>query len=80
MNQRSKLNSQENNQEQELASTHQTQQPGAKEFATPEEMLRHDATHTAVPPGIPFRLRDSIGGTPSPRTSWWKRLLGGSGQ
>ena len=80
MNQRSKLNSQEKNQEQEMTPTHQTQQPGGLEFATPEDMLRHDTLQTAVPPNVAFRLRDSIGGTPSTRTSWWKRLLGGSGQ
>ncbi len=78
MNQRSKLNSQEKAQENELASAQQKQEPAPLEFATPEEMLRHDALHTPVPPNIPFRLRDSMGGIPSSRTAWWKRLFGGA--
>ena len=80
MNQRSKLNSRETDEQQAAASTHQSQQSAGLDFATPEEMLRHDALHTAMPPNLPYRLRDSLGGTPSPRGSWWKRLFGGSGE
>jgi hypothetical protein len=79
MNRQTKLNSQQQ-QEQQLASAHQTQQPAPLEFSTPEEMLRHDALHTAVPPAIAFRLQESISKTPPRPLSWWRRLLGGSGQ
>ncbi len=79
MNQRSKLNSGEKEQEQQSASAQHSQQPAAMEFETPEAMLRHDAQQTVVPAGIPGRLRDSLGGTPSEPKSWWKRLFGGSG-
>jgi hypothetical protein len=81
MNQRSKLNSQDREQQEQQAESQHTQQPAGLEFNTPEEMLRHDALHTMVPPGIPARLRDSTGGggpgsAPAP---WWKRIFGGTG-
>ena len=43
-----------------------------------EEMLRYDAAHTTVPPGIAQRLQKSTGDLPGPKTSWWKRLFGGT--
>ncbi len=75
MNQRSKLNSQEKNEEQ-LASTQQSQQSGGLEFGSPEEMLRHDALHTPVPPAIAFRLKESLGEQSSRNLSWWRRMFG----
>ena len=61
--------------EQAQASEQQTQREAPREFANVEEMLRHDALHTPVPPSIAHRLQSSIGpATPAP--SWWKRLLG----
>jgi hypothetical protein len=80
MNQRTKLNSQEQEQAQQQSAAQQTQQDSALEFATPEAMLRHDALHTPVPPTIAHRLQESIGKTPPPPQSWWRRLLGGSDQ
>ena len=62
------------------AQQQQTQSPPAQEFATPEEMLRHDALHTPVPTAIAHRLQESIGETLPPPQSWWRRLLGGSNQ
>src|ERR1051326_224027 len=52
------------------------QQQGAKEFASVEEMLRHDALHTPVPPTIAFRLQESIGALPRRQQTWWRRLFG----
>ncbi len=46
------------------------------EFASPEEMLRHDALHTPVPPAIAHRLRESIRDLPVPPRSWWRRFFG----
>ena len=55
----------------------QAQQQKATEFATVEEMLRHDALHTPVPPAIAQRLQDSVGQLPPPPgRSWWRRLFG----
>jgi hypothetical protein len=44
------------------------------EFATAEEMLRHDAQQTVVPPAVERRLQDSLG-QPSPGTSWWRKIF-----
>ena len=80
MNRQTKLNSQPQEEAQQESASQQTQQPAAQEFATPEEMLRHDALHTPVPPTIAHRLQESIGKTPPRPQSWWRRLLGGSNQ
>lgn len=45
------------------------------EFATPEDALRFDAKHTAVPDGIAQRLGHSSHRVPSPSRPWWKRLF-----
>ncbi|MGD0206669.1 MAG: hypothetical protein ABSC89_03580 [Verrucomicrobiota bacterium] len=65
-------------QQQQHAAEHQTQQQAVREFANAEEMLRYDAAHTTVPPGIAQRLQKSTGGATEPKTSWWKRLFGGT--
>jgi hypothetical protein len=80
MKQQSKLNSQEQQEAQQQAGAEQTQKPSAQEFATPEELLRHDALHTFVPPTVARRLAESIGKTPPRPRSWWQRLFGGSGR
>ena len=80
MKSQSKLNSQEQEQPQQQASAEQTQQSSAQEFATPEELLRHDALHTPVPPTIAHRLAESIAKEPPRSQSWWRRLFGGSNQ
>ena len=46
------------------------------EFASPEQMIRHDAARTPVPPAIARRLEESIATLP-PRQPWWKRLFQG---
>ena len=80
MNQQSNFNSQDQEKEQQQSAIEQTQQAAGQEFATPEDLLRHDALHTPVPPSIAHRLADSIGKTAPPPQSWWRRLLGGSNQ
>ena len=72
MKQHSKLSSE---QQQQLAAGQQSQQQAARDFASPEEMLRHDAAHTRVPPGIAQRLAKSAGGSSGPKRSWWRRLF-----
>ncbi len=74
MKRQTKLSEQEQEQQ---AAQQQTQQQTAREFATVEEMIRHDALHTPVPPSIAHRLRESIGSMPPAQArSWWRRLLG----
>jgi hypothetical protein len=46
------------------------------EFTAVEDMLRHDALHTTVPPHIEHRLAESAAGIAPPTRSWWRRLFG----
>jgi hypothetical protein len=63
--------------EQQQVSATRSQPTEAREFATPEELLRHDAGQTDVPPTVAQRLDDSIRREPKPARPWWKRLAGG---
>ena len=75
MKQENKLTQKE--QEQLAAEQQQTLSPSAREFASVEEMLRHDALHTLVPPTIASRLEESLKQSPPPpERAWWRRLLG----
>ena len=76
MKRESKLTQKE--QEQLAAEQQQTQSPPAREFASVEEMLRHDALHTPVPPTIAYRLEESVKQLPPPsQRGWWRRFFGG---
>lgn len=75
MKQQSKLNSQES---QQQTAGQQTEKQAVREFGTVEEMLRHDALHTPVPPRIALRLQESINQMPRPASSWWRRFFGNS--
>jgi len=59
-------------QENQLASE---QKQVAREFNSAEEMLRHDAGQTLVPPEIAARLQESIAKEP-PQRNWWRRWFG----
>jgi hypothetical protein len=64
-------------QEQHLgAQERQQPQVAPLEFGSAEEMLRHDALHTPVPPSIGRRLQESLARLPAARSSWWRRLWG----
>jgi hypothetical protein len=77
MNQHKKLSAQQRADEQQLTvGQQQAQSTGFLEFATPEEMIRHDALHTPVPPAVAHRLQESIERLPAPPRSWWRRLFG----
>jgi hypothetical protein len=66
-------------QQQEHAAEKQThQQQTGREFATAEELLRFDASHTVVPPEIGLRLQKSSADLPKPKSAWWKRIFGGA--
>jgi hypothetical protein len=66
-------NQQQDQQEQHVA---QNQSQAMQDFASVEEMLRHDALHTPVPPAIEQRLDQSLGPVTPPPKSWWRRILG----
>ena len=72
MKRQTKFN-EEQKQEQESAAQ---QNESAVEFSGAEEMLRHDAIHTPVPPAIACRLRESIEQEPPRPRSWWQRWFG----
>jgi hypothetical protein len=75
MKRQSKLTQQ---QQEQLAAQQQQQQGSAQEFNSVEEMIRHDALHTPVPPRIAERLDDSISQLPPPPAkAWWRRFFGG---
>jgi hypothetical protein len=65
-------------QEQEQVSGTESQQTVAREFASTEELLRHDAAQTPVPSRIAERLQESIRELPKPKPGWWKRWIGGT--
>ena len=72
MKQEQKLTAQEQLQAAEV----QSRQTTTREFSSAEELLRHDARQTPVPPEIAQRLGKSIENLPKPASSWWRRLLG----
>jgi len=74
MKRQMKLTSRE--QEQPVSAHQETQQQSAREFANVEDMLRHDALHTPVPPAIAHRLQESIAQLPPASRSWWRKFLG----
>jgi len=78
MNPPKKLITQQQTQEQQQTVQHQEQKAEAgREFANVEEMLRHDALHTPVPPSIAKRLEKSLGPEGPTAAPWWRRWLGG---
>jgi hypothetical protein len=60
---------------QEQLAAAKSQQTSAREFTSVEEVLRHDAGQTAVPPGIAERLALSVQNVTPPERSWWQRWL-----
>jgi hypothetical protein len=52
-----------------------TRQPPRHEFATVDEMIRHDTAQTEPPATIAERLADSISKEPKPTRPWWRRLF-----
>jgi len=78
MNPPKKVTTRQQAEEQQNAqSQQQSQHETVHEFATVEEMLRHDAVHTPVPPSIAHRLQESVSQLPAPRPrAWWRRLFG----
>jgi hypothetical protein len=78
MKHEAKLTSRRQHEQEQAQAEAQIQQPAVHEFANPEEMLRHDALHTPVPPRIADRLETSLRETPPAPLPWWRRLFGGT--
>ena len=72
MKQRTRL-SEEQQQAQQAGSGEQTRSAAGREFANADELLRHDAAQTNVPPEIARRLQKSAADLSGPKTSWWQR-------
>ena len=62
-------------QEQQYIAEHQAVQQTGREFASAEEVLRHDATQTTVPPEIAKRLKRSTANLPPQKGGWFKRFF-----
>jgi len=62
-------------QEQQQVSETQTEKTVGREFATPEELLRHDAAQTEVPPTVAKRLDESLQKEPRRSRSFWRRFF-----
>ena len=75
MKRQTKLTAQE--QEQLDARQQQAAAAAPREFASVEEMLRHDAQCTPVPPASARRLEKSVRDLPPPPArAWWRRFFG----
>jgi hypothetical protein len=76
MNPPKKVTTRQQAEEQQNALSQQQSQHET-EFATVEDMLRHDADHTPVPPSIARRLQESVSQLPPPPPrAWWRKLFG----
>jgi len=64
-------------QDQQVTPTHETVSGSAPEFASAEEVLQYDAAQTVVPPNVAVKLQASLAESRVPKTSWWKKILGG---
>jgi hypothetical protein len=62
-------------QQQQHAAETRTVKTTAQQFDNAEQLLRHDAAQTPVPPEIARRLNQSLAESPPPRRSWWRRLF-----
>ncbi len=70
---------QQTNEQAQLSAGQSTQAEATREFASVDEMLRHDALHTPVPPSIAVRLQESVQKEAPLSQPWWRRLFGGAG-
>jgi hypothetical protein len=62
--------------QEQAAESQTTANSGPLEFQSAEELLRHDAAQTAVPPEIARRLSQSIAQSAPPRRPWWRKWIG----
>jgi len=60
-------------QQQKQETTEEIASRTAREFASPEELLRHDADQTSPPRALAHRVAESIAKEPGCTRSWWQR-------
>jgi len=70
-----KQESKQQSKEREELVAKSTQENATREFATTDDLFRHDAAQTQVPPVIAERLSKSIENLPRPSRSWWQRIF-----
>ncbi|HLX71184.1 MAG TPA: hypothetical protein VKV04_16280 [Verrucomicrobiae bacterium] len=73
MKQQNEFNSEH---EKQHSAEQQTNQAAVREFAKPEDLLRHDTQRIPVPAAIAERLKVSSASFPKPSRSWWQRFFG----
>jgi hypothetical protein len=59
------------------AECQQTAHQAALEFASVEEMMRHDAQQNPPPPQLAHRVAESVSKLPKPARSWWQKWFSG---
>jgi len=70
-----KVFSQHEAEQAHTTSQSQSQSHTETEFKEVEDLLRHDALHTPVPPSIAQRLEESLQQNPPPKLPWWRRFF-----
>ncbi len=63
-------------QEQSASAEQHREKSAEQQFESVEQLLRHDALHTPLPPRIAQRLRESLAGSVPPPKAWWRRFFG----
>jgi hypothetical protein len=58
------------------AQLHTHTAPAGTAFESVDELLRHDAAQTALPPQLEQRLAQSVENITPTRPAWWQRWLG----
>ncbi|MDD2706935.1 MAG: hypothetical protein PHV34_02915 [Verrucomicrobiae bacterium] len=66
---------QRHQQQEQTGETRHKIEEGVREFETPEELLRYDASQAPLPPAIQSRLKESLAREPAKKRPWWRRLF-----
>lgn len=72
----SKLRQRQQAEQEQATSEVQSTQAQGQEFATVDDLLRHDSEQNPVPPAVAERLGRSLEAEPKPRQPWYKKLFG----
>ncbi|HAB18740.1 MAG TPA: hypothetical protein PLX89_12065 [Verrucomicrobiota bacterium] len=61
--------------EETASATESVQSQTGLEFASPEELVRHDRAQTPIPPTLTRRVEESVANLPPAAKPWWRRWL-----